>query len=597
MNERSPSEPASDLEALVEQPGPKGLLDGRIDAEHWAGLPQKRAKPPSVRFGRRWFNTLWLLPLVVVALLVSIAVAQQLRQYSWMQDFINDYPGTSPSYAHPVDSGFPWWLRWQHFFNLLFMIFIIRAGIQILADHPRLYFNHSSQPGKEWLRLRDPVPADRMDPAQPERMWTAKDDSVALPKHLGLPGFRHSIGLARWWHFGFDLLFIVNGAIFYVLLFATGQWQRLVPQDWDVFGNALSAGIQYLSLDLPANEGFTMYNGLQQLAYFGTVFIAAPLALITGLLQAPSISGRLGLASGVLNRQVARTVHFWVLTWMISFIFIHTVMVYITGFVGNLNHITLGTDTDSYWSLAIYALWMAIVVVLWLAATPFTIARPRVVQRVGRAMIGWVKAGMEWGDPKRTYSEKQISPFFWPNGKLPDSEVYRRLSANDWADYSLRIEGLVAHPVELSLADLRALPKREQITQHFCIQGWSGIAKWGGVAMSDVLDMVEPSPSAQWVVFYSFAEGPEEGAHVHYYDCHRIAHMRHELTILAYEMNGEVLNEAHGAPLRLRNELELGFKQVKWIEGIEFVESFEHIGAGQGGFNEDVEFFGYRMPI
>ncbi len=138
--------------------------------------------------------------------------------------------------------------------------------MQILADHPRLYLNAGSTPGTEWLRLRGPVPADRMDPAQPEKIWKAKDDSVALPSWLGLPGFRHSIGLARWWHFSFDVFWLANGIIFFILLLRSGQWQRIVPQSWDVFPNALSTTVQYLSLDLPANEGFTRYNGLQLIA-------------------------------------------------------------------------------------------------------------------------------------------------------------------------------------------------------------------------------------------------------------------------------------------------------------------------------------------
>lgn len=136
------------------------------------------------------------------------------------------------------------------------MMFIIRAGLQILADHPRLYLDGGSRPGREWLRLRGPVPADRQDPTEAHRVWTAKDDAVALPKWLGIPGVRHTIGLARWWHFSFDLFWVVNGVLFFVLLFATGQWERLVPQSLDVFPNALSTLVQYASLDFPANEGF-----------------------------------------------------------------------------------------------------------------------------------------------------------------------------------------------------------------------------------------------------------------------------------------------------------------------------------------------------
>jgi methionine sulfoxide reductase catalytic subunit len=143
---------------------------------------------------------------------------------------------------------------------------------------------------------------------------------------------------------------------------------------------------------------------------------------------------------------------------------------------------------------------------------------------------------------------------------------------------------------------LLALPKHEQITQHYCIQGWSGVAKWGGVRMLDILDIVRPLPTARWVVFYSFQNGPEPDAG-RYYDCHKIEHMREPPALLAYEMNGQPLSELHGAPLRLRNEVELGFKQVKWIEAIEFVANFRDVGWGQGGYNEDHEFFGYRMPI
>ena len=419
-------------------------------------------------------------------------------------------------------------------------------------------------------------------------------DSVALPGWLGLPGLRHSIGLARWWHFSFDLIWLVNGIVFYILLFATDQWKRLVPTSWEVFPNAASTALQYLSLDFPANKGFTNFNGMQIIAYFVTIFIAAPLAFLTGLLQAPAIAAKCGLGAGPLNRQVARSVHFCVLAWMVFFIFVHTVMVWTTGLVGNLNHITLGTDGASWWALLLYGLWMLVVVGLWAAATPFTLRYPKIVQHAGRCTVGWVKGLMEWWDPRKTYQEKDISPFFWPNGHLPDSPEYERLLRGRFAGYRLRVDGLVDNPMELGLAILRDFPKHEQVTQHYCIQGWSGVARWSGVRMADILGMVKPKPEAKWVVFYSFGAGPVGGR---YYDCHKIEHMRHELTILAYEMNGEPLNVSHGAPLRLRNELELGFKQVKWIDAIEFVHDFRHLGAGQGGYNEDQEFYGYRMPI
>jgi methionine sulfoxide reductase catalytic subunit len=573
----------------------QGHRDGPIVIDDWAGgIPETRAQLPSVRIGRRWFSSLWLVPLGVAGLVLSIAVVREMARYGWFHEFIARYPGTSTQYVEPVESGFPWWLRWQHFFNLLFMMFIIRAGLQILADHPRLYLNAGSKPDTEWLRLRGPVPADRRDSADADTVWTAKEDSVALPKQLGIPGFRHSIGLARWWHFSFDLLWLVNGLVFVVLLFSTDQWKRLVPTSWDVFPNAVSTALQYLSLQLPENAGFSTYNALQLLAYFITVFIAAPVAFVTGLLQAPSIAGRFGTGAGLLNRQVARTIHFCVLVWMLIFIAVHTLMIFVTGFVGNVNHITLGTNTSSWWGVALYAVWMVVVAVFWLVASPVTIRHPRRIQKAGQAIVGWLKGLLERTNPTATYAERDISPYFWTNGEKPESDEYRRLKAADWSEYRLRIDGLVQSPLALSYAELLALPKQDQITQHFCIQGWSGIAKWSGVPMRVICDLVKPAPSAEWVVFYSFADGPEGGR---YYDCHPIANMRHEQTILAYEMNGEPLNESHGAPVRLRDEVELGFKQVKWIAAIEFVESFAHLGAGQGGYNEDQEFYGYRMPI
>ena len=120
------------------------------------------------------------------------------------------------------------------------------------------------------------------------------------------------------------------------------------------------------------------------------------------------------------------------------------------------------------------------------------------------------------------------------------------------------------------------------------------MARWGGAPMRHILDLVQPRPEARYVVFYSLADGSGGGR---YYDVHSLHNMRHLLTILAYDMNGAPLPVLHGAPLRLRCENELGFKMVKWVDAIELVADFRDLGAGQGGYNEDHEFYGYRMPI
>ncbi len=558
-----------------------------VDPATWAGsVPSRSGIAPRVRVGRtRWFNLLWLLPIGFVFLIAGIALAKELRGLAPVQSFIEQNPGI----VKPPNGreGIPAWVGWQHFFNLFLMTFIIRSGIQIMTDHPRLYWTRNSTPGKEWFRFQNQVPADPL--------WTAKQDSVSLPGQIGLPGIRHSIGLARWWHLGIDMLWLLNGAVFYVLVFTTGHWQRLVPMSWDVVPNAVSVGIQYLSLDWPVDDGWVAYNSLQVIAYFITVFIAGPLALITGLGMSPALSTRFTRISSVLSIQTARSLHFLVMVWFLLFIVMHVTLVITTGMRENLGYMYAGRNDESWAGFWVFAASMIVVTVGWVAATPFTLSHPRTVQRVGYALIGPLQRMFEHIDARPgQYTEKDISPYLWHNGKYPETDEYRALFDNDFADYRLQITGLIDNPVELDLTQLRALPYHEQITQHFCIQGWSGVAQWGGVSMQTIVDLVKPHPEVEWVVFYSLGDGPDGGI---YYDAHPIEQMSYQLTMLAYDMNGESLDYGHGAPLRLRNEVQLGFKQVKWIEGIEFVEDFSVVGGGYGGYNQDHEFFGYRQTI
>ena len=543
-----------------------------IELSTWTGsIEPQPGIAPRVRLGHgKWFNLLWLLPIGLVLLLVAVAVAQGIRHASWGRQF-----------ALPI------WVGIQHFVNLFLMLFIIRSGVQVLTDHPRLYWTRHSTPGRDWFRIQRPVPSDPL--------WTAKKDSISLPGQIGLPGLRHSIGLARWWHLGATMLWLLNGAVFYVLLFGTGQWRQVVPTSWEVVPNAGSVLIQYLSLDWPTEAGWGAYNSLQLIAYFVTVFIAGPAAFITGLGMSPALSTRLRPISRILSIQAARSLHFIVMVWFLLFIVIHVSLVFTTGLLRNLNHVYADRNDTSWVGFALFAASMVVVVVGWVAATPFTLGHPRVVQRVGFALIGPPQRLFEHLDAAPgEYTEKDISPYFWHNGQYPESMEYKALLANGFADYRLRVNGLVDHPVELDLAQLRAMPGHEQITQHFCIQGWSGIANWGGVSMQTIMDLVHPQPAAKWVVFYSLGDGADGGI---YYDAHPIEQMSYHLTMLAYDMNGEQLSFGHGAPLRLRNETQLGFKQVKWIKGVEFVAHFSEIGGGYGGYNQDHEFFGYRQSI
>ena len=191
----------------------------------------------------------------------------------------------------------------------------------------------------------------------------------------------------------------------------------------------------------------------------------------------------------------------------------------------------------------------------------------------------------------REFPETDISPKFKANGSTdPDSPEYRAMVANNFADWKLKVGGLVETPMEFSLADLRALPAREQITRHDCVEGWSCIGKWKGVQLGPILDRVQPKPEAKFVVFRCFdsMEGPSlDGRDSRYYESIDFDDAHHVQTILAYELNDKPLPILNGAPLRCRVERQLGYKQAKYIRAIELVESFAGIRGGKGGYWED----------
>jgi DMSO/TMAO reductase YedYZ molybdopterin-dependent catalytic subunit len=185
----------------------------------------------------------------------------------------------------------------------------------------------------------------------------------------------------------------------------------------------------------------------------------------------------------------------------------------------------------------------------------------------------------------KEYTEADLSKVFPANGNgNPNSPEYQALATHGFADWNLEIGGLVQHPSRFSLAELRQLPSRTQITRHDCVEGWSAIAKWKGVPLHALLERAQPLPSARYVVFY--CADPDEDDQ-HYYESLDFEDARHPQTILAYEMNDRELPIAHGAPLRLRVERQLGYKHAKYVMRIELVESFEGIAGGNGGYWED----------
>ena len=492
--------------------------------------------------------------------------------------------------------GFPAWLRITHYVNFLFLILLVRSGLQILADHPRLYWNVHCTPGTEWLRLT-PVEVPK------DRVWTAKDDSRYLSPWIGLPGYRHTVGMARHWHFLSVLFWVGNGLVFVVLLFSMGQWQRLVPMSWQIVPDAWAVFVHYATFHLPPEpNGFYSYNALQQLAYFGVVFVLAPLAILTGPSMSPAFTARFTWYPKLPgNRQIGRSLHFLIMCSFLAFVFMHVTMVVLTGFVQNINHIVVGTDDANPAGLYLGVLGVGLVVLLNVFANWAAWKHPRAVQHAAKAIVSPVMGLLlDRPAPVAQFRRDEVSPFFWVNGKMPACEEWKTLAAGNFRNYRLKAYGLVENPVELSLDDLRALGQKTQITLHHCIQGWSGIAAWGGLPLAELVKLVHPKPNAKAIIFYSFSEGVEFSTGIadgQYYDSLSLENALNPQTLLAYEMNYQPLNHLHGAPLRLRVENQLGFKMVKWIQAIEFVESVASIYKGEGGYAEDKEYFGELANI
>jgi DMSO/TMAO reductase YedYZ molybdopterin-dependent catalytic subunit len=185
------------------------------------------------------------------------------------------------------------------------------------------------------------------------------------------------------------------------------------------------------------------------------------------------------------------------------------------------------------------------------------------------------------------FTPADLSPTFRSNGTAkPDNSEYAALAANDFNDYALEVAGLVAAPRRFSLAELRALPSRTQITRHDCVEGWSAIGKWQGARLSAVLAAVQPAANARYVVFHC-ADPMEANGESPYYESIDMDDAYHEQTLLAYMLNDRPLPVANGAPIRLRVERQLGYKHAKYVMRLEIVESFAGIGEGKGGYWED----------
>lgn len=275
-----------------------------------------------------------ILGAVVLALLVVLA-ARGLRLLSPVQNFIGTYDGHS-TMPDSAPTGIPGWLGWQHFLNMFFIVLIIRTGLQVRHEK------------------------------RPAAMWTPKPNSWFSPK--GNSPKKYSLSI--WTHQVLDVLWVANGVIFVILLAVTGQWMRVVPTSWDIFPNMLSGALQYASLNWPVENGWIHYNALQMVSYFLVIYIAAPLAILTGV----RMSSWWPTQPKALNKfypvEVARKIHFPVMLFFSAFIVVHVFLVLTTGALKNLNHMYSSRDATDAWGLVIFLVSVAVIAAAWIFMKP-----------------------------------------------------------------------------------------------------------------------------------------------------------------------------------------------------------------------------------
>ena len=293
--------------------------------------PKAEARLYGSRTLGQWIKLVVLLALgAVAAAAILVLAARGVTTLPGVPEFLERYPGAYdlPDTAEP---GFPWWAQWAHFLNFFLMVLIIRSGYQVRTEQ------------------------------KPPAFWT--------PKRGG-----KKVSINLWLHQSLDILWLANGLIFVVLLFASGRWMRLVPTSWEAFPNALSALLQYMTLDWPVETGWVNYNSLQQLMYFIVVFIAAPLAALTGVRMSEFWPKNAKTLNRIYPLEVARAIHFPTMLFFVLFILIHVFLVFSTGALRNLNHMFGGTDEVNWVGFWLFAAAIAITAAGWYAARPIVLA-------------------------------------------------------------------------------------------------------------------------------------------------------------------------------------------------------------------------------
>ncbi|WP_277245082.1 cytochrome b/b6 domain-containing protein [Micrococcus terreus] len=271
----------------------------------------------------------------VLAALVMVMLARWARTMPGVQEFIATYDGHAPQ-PQGTPEGIPAWLGWQHFLNMFFIVLIVRTGLQVRMEK------------------------------RPPGYWKPKQGGFFSPKGNTVK----KVSLSQWLHQVLDVAWVANGAVFIVLLAITGHWARIVPTSWEIFPHMGSVAIQYASLDWPTENGWIHYNALQVMAYFITVYIAAPLAILTGLRMSTWWPQKATGLNRVFPIEAARALHFPVMLYFVGFTLVHVFLVFFTGALRNLNHMYTSRDVTDWWGLIIFLGSVAVIAAAWFLTRP-----------------------------------------------------------------------------------------------------------------------------------------------------------------------------------------------------------------------------------
>src|SRR5581483_7125613 len=379
---------------------------------------------------------------------------------------------------------FPYWVIVTHFLNIFFLLLLARSGLEVLSSLPKLYWHDDCTPGRQWLRL-----SKKTFSADSRKLWSSLDEEESWHPVIALPG-KKNLGLGRHWHFMTIQFWILTGAVYIAMVFATGYWHYLVPTSWSIVPESIKAAGTYLQFRFPAKIPGQPFEPAQKLAYFVVIFLLAPFQIATGAAMSPSVLARFPWYGKLFGgKQGARSLHFLGLCAFAAFVVLHTFMVIIHGVPKEFAAIVLGsTGADRTLALAIGLAGLFLIVVFHVIITVCSLRYKRATQRLLGFMVNPFERVLSRTFTSREhFSRKHISPYFRVNGYPPAGEEYERLAASGFADYRLAVGGLVERPVSLSLEDLRRLGEQSQITKHNCIQGWTAIAEWAGVPLALVV--------------------------------------------------------------------------------------------------------------